>query len=890
MTGLLTLIEFVGLAAAVLFLAHRERARTRSDRTRVARLFIGMSLYAALTVAWIALVSSRDATLDSGRGLGLPGVLWLTQLLRLGALAFAGAAWWGLAAPSLLEKRRRIVALVLFTFVLGQPLGGAAFAGFLGLVVLLRRQAWPEAIHGPWRIAGLVLAPILFAVAVATPILSIDGSTLNISLSPGAGPRPPALLTGDVTPAEATELAITRPLDRIVAFLLAPLAAQMLLLFLQFLTLPVRLTGLSLSRRLAVNYFLIRVVPGFLGTLLLIVAVYLVLGLNKAARVQGAFEATLERSRDIVRPLLADSTITAAGGDADRVRARLEAARIWLGDSGARAHLLVRDTDSTRTRAVVATTGTPPELGIDGGWVSYRHAEWGGLVARAGRIWLAARLGRTSGPDSAQDVGPPFVEVWVPVDSLYLADLAGRHHVDLRLTAVPNLFIGTGIVNTGGDSVWTEERVEVGARFRPLEPNPSLADRREYLARTLLPAGNWWRETTGRTGSVVLTLETAPRYFAGRGLDMVNFLTGNAFSLAFLMLAAILVAITEGMAVRTGRSILKSILEEVTLLRDAARRFGLGDLKHRIKVEGADEIATVAGALNDMAAGLERQQAELVEKRRLEADLALARDIQKRLLPQGPPAVGGLDVAGVSIPSLEVGGDLFAFFTPGDGRLGLALGDVSGKSVPAAILMSNTLAVLRAEAALGAGVNESLVQMNRVLREQVEVGRFVTLVYGTIDGATGAVELASAGHNPALLVTEAGAVEWIEASGPPLGVLDEVDYPAAVRRLEPGDVLVLYSDGITEAGRTGEGSEMEFFEEERLAAVVRENRSAPAAGLLEAVLRAVGDFRGAEPQGDDVTLVVVRRTGAAPDTSPPATGRGQSAAPAPPPAPSAPTS
>ena len=293
----------------------------------------------------------------------------------------------------------------------------------------------------------------------------------------------------------------------------------------------------------------------------------------------------------------------------------------------------------------------------------------------------------------------------------------------------------------------------------------------------------------------------------------------------------------------------------------AAGRIGGGDLDHRVPVRGKDELSDLAARFNEMAANLKRHQEELIEKERLEADLAVAREIQQRLLPQRPPAVAGLDVAGVSIPSREVGGDLFAFLPLEGGRLGIALGDVSGKSVPAALLMSNALAALKAQVQHAAPVDESLANVNRLICEDVEPGRFVTLFFGVIDPAAGEIRHASAGHNPPLVTSVSGEERWLVEGGVPLGVDPDAEYPSAVTRLAPGDVLIIYSDGVTEAEGPLDPSapdEPVMFGEERVAEAVRALRGQSAAEIVEGIVEAVRTFAAGVPQGDDLTLVVIR--------------------------------
>jgi sigma-B regulation protein RsbU (phosphoserine phosphatase) len=227
--------------------------------------------------------------------------------------------------------------------------------------------------------------------------------------------------------------------------------------------------------------------------------------------------------------------------------------------------------------------------------------------------------------------------------------------------------------------------------------------------------------------------------------------------------------------------------------------------------------------------------------------------------------VAGLDVAGVAIPSLEVGGDLFHFLTLKGDRLGLAIGDVSGKSIPAALLMSSALAILRATTRLESDVADVLTQMNALIAEQVEPGKFLTFFYGVVDPHARTIRYACAGHNPPLIVRRDDAAEWLEQGGPPLGILGDTIYTAAEVALGPGDMLVLYSDGLTEASRPKPGvtevaspDDEDFFEEDRLLEASRAHHTGSARDILDGLIAAVHAFVGDAPQSDDLTVVVVK--------------------------------
>ena len=495
----------------------------------------------------------------------------------------------------------------------------------------------------------------------------------------------------------------------------------------------------------------------------------------------------------------------------------------------------------------------------------------GGLFQTGGRFYLAAALARKSSGEALVS------EVYVPVDSLYLGVLAERVGVDIRMRSLPGVRISSTAVQIGGDSA-IEAEVEgpalaeaarapsftVSAAFG--EEGDGLLRTKRLVARQFLPILDWRHEAEESSGSTaLLTLSTSPVLLV-RGIVAAPYvLSSNIFAIGLFLAVLLLFTIAESSAVRTGRSIIDGILADAKGLATAAGRFGSGDLDYRIPDPGKDELGQLASAFNSMAADLKLRQEELIEKERLEADLALARRIQERLLPQGPPSVAGLDVAGLSLPSLEVGGDLFHFLPLTGDRLGLAIGDVSGKSIPAALLMSNALAILRAETRLENEVANVLTQMNALIAEQVEPGRFLTFFYGVVDPHARKIRYACAGHNPPLVVRADNTTEWLEQGGLALGILPDTTYTAAEIALGPGDVFVLYSDGLTEASRPMPGlteaaspDEEEYFGEERLLEAAKARHTESAKEILDGLVSAVHAFAGDAPQSDDLTVVVVK--------------------------------
>ncbi|MFQ6094466.1 MAG: PP2C family protein-serine/threonine phosphatase [bacterium] len=242
------------------------------------------------------------------------------------------------------------------------------------------------------------------------------------------------------------------------------------------------------------------------------------------------------------------------------------------------------------------------------------------------------------------------------------------------------------------------------------------------------------------------------------------------------------------------------------------------------------------------------------KKERIMRDLIMAREIQMSLLPKKDPQLPGVDIAGRNIPAQEVGGDYYDFVPLKENRLVIALGDVSGKGIPAALLMSNLQAALRSQTTTSPLPKESIAQINGLLHSCTDSQKFVTLFYGIFDVNTRSLRYTNAGHNPPILVDPQGGHTVLDIGGLVLGVLPQFPYEEGAIDLNPGQVLVLYSDGITEAVDEKEAQ----FGEERLIQTVREHADLGAAEISEKILGRVRTFARAVPQQDDMTLVVLK--------------------------------
>jgi serine phosphatase RsbU (regulator of sigma subunit)/pSer/pThr/pTyr-binding forkhead associated (FHA) protein len=262
-------------------------------------------------------------------------------------------------------------------------------------------------------------------------------------------------------------------------------------------------------------------------------------------------------------------------------------------------------------------------------------------------------------------------------------------------------------------------------------------------------------------------------------------------------------------------------------------------------------LASVASIRVENARLLE----ERFERERMERELELATEIQQRFQPSEAPKMDGYEFQGISFSCYEIGGDYYDFITRHDGKMLIALGDVSGKGTAAALLMSSLHAAIHGQVAARSSLDEVVRSVNHYLADNTPANRFVTLFVAELDPRTGDLKYINAGHNPPLIGRSSGTIEQLSSGGFPLGILPSAEFEVGETQLQPGEALVIYSDGVSEANNIKE----EEFGMERLMDVVRRNLGASAAGMRDKVESALSAFTQTAPANDDITLVIVKR-------------------------------
>jgi sigma-B regulation protein RsbU (phosphoserine phosphatase) len=251
-----------------------------------------------------------------------------------------------------------------------------------------------------------------------------------------------------------------------------------------------------------------------------------------------------------------------------------------------------------------------------------------------------------------------------------------------------------------------------------------------------------------------------------------------------------------------------------------------------------------------------RLHQEIVEKERIEKELEIAGAIQRRLLPKELPSLPGYEIDAIARPSKLVGGDYYDLIPLSNGRYALVMADVSGKGVPAALLVSTLHASLHAYIDAASDLGQLVTKLNTVVHKNTETERYITLFIAILDPANCTLNYVNAGHCfPFIVSAKLGSITPLFSTGLPLGMFDEVEFQQEGRRLEPADFLVLYTDGVTEAMNKS----FEEYGEKRLRQAMFGASDQTASGILGEVVADVERFAAGEPQSDDLTMMVLKK-------------------------------
>ena len=377
--------------------------------------------------------------------------------------------------------------------------------------------------------------------------------------------------------------------------------------------------------------------------------------------------------------------------------------------------------------------------------------------------------------------------------------------------------------------------------------------------------------TTGETLRATVALsfrmgELFQRLSDAQSMEVQGFTLGDVFR-GVMVVVAVLFLIIELVALVMGLALARSITSSIHELFMGTERVRQGDFTHRINISTKDQLGELAGSFNQMTGSIENLLQTAAEKKRLEEELRIARQIQMSLLPRGQLDMPGLGVTALCVPAREVGGDYYDFFPLGPGRLGVLIADVAGKGTSAALYMAELKGLMMALSQTYQSPRQLLIEANRILAENLDSRSFITMTYAVIDLVNGVMTYARAGHTPLIYLPGPSAAlkgaQVLVPSGMVLGLridgalakfddlLEEKQIP-----LHTGDVIVFYTDGITEAMN----NDSDLFGDSRLSRIVEEHGHLESGELRERILREIEAFVGTADQHDDMTMILIKVT------------------------------
>ncbi len=327
------------------------------------------------------------------------------------------------------------------------------------------------------------------------------------------------------------------------------------------------------------------------------------------------------------------------------------------------------------------------------------------------------------------------------------------------------------------------------------------------------------------------------------------------------MAIAIGVLLTIAVVIGVAHYLATTITRPLDLLIQDMKTVAKGQLDHQTVPHSTDEIGVLATEFNRMTVNLKSAQSALVEQEKAEYELSIAREVQRQLLPANSPVIAGFQCASFYQGAKAVSGDYFDFIDLGNGRWGLIIADVSGKGIPGSMVMAVTRTIIRLISFKHqSNTAETLKETNRLIAKQIKRGMFVTSFYAVLDTNTGSLTYSSAGHNPMVIYRAATKTrELANGKGIALGFNEGPIFDRTIEQnqtvLNPGDAIVLYTDGFPEAMN----SENEEFGDDRFYDLVAANGADGVEALIKGLVGEIAKHRGQAEQSDDLTLIAVRR-------------------------------
>ncbi len=622
-----------------------------------------------------------------------------------------------------------------------------------------------------------------------------------------------------------------------------------------------------LRNRLIVTYVFIGVIPVVLLVVISLITLYLYAG-QFASFVVTSDIATHLHSMEAANRAIAHhlSTHLEAGGKLDTEISHTRPLRPeWA------------------RRQVCAWYGKQPQASCSGpdgaaslGSPTFITGDFGDIVSDHGMLYLRTASVITTGTD------PLRVILSEPLDKQFAETIAeGLGRITFFGTESLSGQAITHLQNADSKPLLATDYATLHAQLFSAGANPAASNFMDVeipLVRIQLPVVNWDTGIRSPLGALAL-VETRPSVLAARLFaDRGEYAKGVEYILWSIAGVFLLIEI---LALLIGVKLTRSITSAVGQLYEATKHINRADFRHRISVQSSDQLATLATSFNSMTTSIEDLVREQKEKQRLEGELAIAQEVQAQLYPKLITQLDTLEVHGFCRPARTVSGDYYDFVALNADKLMLAVGDISGKGISAALLMATIhsavraysiedVPVLREPALVGSmggsalmlasesrGADTSpatlLALLNHQLYESTPAAKYATLFLAIYDGATRRLTYSNGGHLQPILISKNGSAQLLDCGGTVVGLFDNLSFPEATVQLHPGDLLVTYSDGVTEPE-----NDYDEFGEERLIQLIRANRHLPLERITEIVTSAVQDWIGDNEQPDDITLVLAR--------------------------------
>lgn len=492
----------------------------------------------------------------------------------------------------------------------------------------------------------------------------------------------------------------------------------------------------------------------------------------------------------------------------------------------------------------------------------FHREEFAGVVNDGGRLFIrSVDQGKTSAGLITMVLSEPFTS--------NLLDVLGSGIGPVRIAFNPGKF-GipsvplTGGVATGQPPVSSPQTMTIQSKSVAVPRPANFLDITVSGASTLNPV-RWGGAREERVRGPVFV------YVTSRFSILTDQLLGtlgrysHVYVNLFLLITVIFLAV-EIVSLLVGIRLTRTVTTTVDKLYGATERIKSGDLSHRVGMSANDQLSSLGQAFDNMTDSLQRLMREAHEKTVLAHDLQLAREVQQHLFPSETPEVPGLKLYGVCRPARGVSGDYYDFLPIGSERLGIVLGDVSGKGVSAALIMSAVQSIIRTRLYSDSSSDGRLDsarlstakffgQLNHQMYENTPAEKYATCFYALYDAVSRQVIYTNAGHPPPLVFRN-GAVTKLEVGGTPLGLVAPVTYREADVTLKPGDLLVVFSDGLTEAANTFD----EQFGIERLTKAIQRAQNYSLENLVHEIYGEIEDWTGSKVPQDDMTLIVAQAT------------------------------